>query len=229
VTVTAWHNNPELKAEVLARMIAHREADEIVQGYYQNAADTASGYNGCLIGCTLPHLTSQQRFVTGWHERVAQDYAIPTGVGFLLDCIFEGLPRGAHAAFAVDSIEAIPVGADLGQVPTLLIAAMLDESPERDEISAEAADVTRTVAALYRRKASGDEPTPDEWDTAYLAALAAPAWLPEMACVDAQDSYGDYRDTVKRFVLGLGARSQWLADRLLELLRTAPVQVSADV
>lgn len=82
----AWHNNPGLKTEVAARMAAHRAEDSIVQGLYQEAApELATGYRGCLIGCTLP----RQREEDSWHERAEALYGIDRHVGRLLDRIFE--------------------------------------------------------------------------------------------------------------------------------------------
>lgn len=120
----AWHGDPALKAEVLARMVKHRQEDEIIKGHYRiHDLDTASGYKGCLIGCTLPEkmeysLRYSGRYAEwpseGWHRRVESLYGIPEGVAWLLDDTFEGQGTFDEAAeFAVASIEAIPVGADL--------------------------------------------------------------------------------------------------------------------
>ena len=122
----AWHGDPELKAEVLARMIAHREADEIIQGHYRiRHPEAASGYKGCLVGCTLPgemENTESAAWNTGrpregWHRRVELLYGIPVDVAYLLDNTFEEQDTFDDAAeFAVASIEAIPVGADLREL-----------------------------------------------------------------------------------------------------------------
>lgn len=48
MTALAWHNNPDLKQEVMARLRDHRAADDLVKGVYQAyAPDTAAGYRGC--------------------------------------------------------------------------------------------------------------------------------------------------------------------------------------
>lgn len=123
----AWHGDPELKAEVLARMVKHRQEDEIIQGSYRiHDPETASGHKGCLVGCTLPaELEDTQERVSwnsnrvarpreGWHRRVESLYGIPEDVAWLLDDTFEEQDTFDDAAeFAVASIEAIPVGADL--------------------------------------------------------------------------------------------------------------------
>lgn len=113
----AWHGDPVLKAEVLQRMRAHRAADTIIQGLYQEIdPGLALGYRGCLIGCTLPADPIPDDHGPNWHRRVEREYGIPIGVAMVLDDLFELLPVAGCADFAVDSIEAIPVGADLSNV-----------------------------------------------------------------------------------------------------------------
>lgn len=126
----AWHGDPELKAEVLARMIPHREQDEIIQGYYRiRDSEKASGYKGCLVGCTLPgHLEDTKKCSPwdsnrvdrpreGWHRRLELLYGIPADIAHLLDDTFEDQDTFEDAAeFAVASIEAIPVDADLSNL-----------------------------------------------------------------------------------------------------------------
>lgn len=118
----AWHNDPELKREAVARMLQHRVEDSIIQEMYQEVdPDLASGYRGCLIGCTLP-LQSVEGAISssellGWHEKVTKLYGIDTSVVFILERVFEGVTSGEAADFAVNSIVAIPVGADLSRIP----------------------------------------------------------------------------------------------------------------
>lgn len=128
----AWFGSAELKAWVMARMLVHRAEDEIVRGIYQDFAESASGYQGCLIGCTLPRDTLTRapgarvpeafgyvlpsgEFVPGDASReqdVENLYGIRYEVGDLMELAFESCPGFEDAAdFAVASIEAIPVGA----------------------------------------------------------------------------------------------------------------------
>jgi hypothetical protein len=117
----AWFGDPALKEEVVLRMKEHRAEDSIIQGDYQvYAPEKATQYRGCLLGCTLPPEVNAQRVLVGsnwgWQRRVADAYGIPRGVAFYLENVFEGLPFDEAADFAVESIEAIPVGADLTAV-----------------------------------------------------------------------------------------------------------------
>lgn len=132
----AWHNSPALKAEVSARMLQHRIEDGIIQGTYQTfAPELASQYKGCLIGCTLPmgEVMPVHRCPCGcgdtvqpsillrhdWHKEVERFYGIPEVLNHVFDHLFESLPQRLAAWFAVSTIEAIPVGADLSGVADL--------------------------------------------------------------------------------------------------------------
>lgn len=116
----AWFGSGELKAWALAKMIKHREQDQIIKGHYQlDDLEKGSEYKGCLIGCTLPKRSHSGYFMLpgqqpisaeGWHNDVENLYGIPNEVAGLLDDCFEGQPFDEAAAFAVASIEAIPVG-----------------------------------------------------------------------------------------------------------------------
>jgi hypothetical protein len=115
----AWLGDPGLKEEVVLRMKEHRAEDSIIQGHYQlHAPELASGYKGCLLGCTLPKMRQDHTLMLmGWHERVEDLYGIPADVAALLEAVFENMSSFDKAAdFAVESIEAIPVGADLSKV-----------------------------------------------------------------------------------------------------------------
>ena len=113
----AWFGDPALKEEVVLRMKEHRAEDSIIQGEYQKfAPEMATQYKGCLLGCTLPLVQIAPGLQMRWQRRVAEAYGIPTGVAYLLENVFENLPFEEAANFAVESIEAIPVGADLTEV-----------------------------------------------------------------------------------------------------------------
>src|SRR5262245_41528807 len=128
----SWHNDPALKATTLERMREHRRDDTIVQGAYQRLSpEKVSGYRGWAIGCTLP---AQRRLPggfygdevlppnQGWHREVQEQYGIPEVLGYLIDHVFEHLPVGECADFAVNVIEAIPVGVDLMSAAIAMVA-----------------------------------------------------------------------------------------------------------
>lgn len=117
----AWLGDPNLKEQVVLRMKEHRVEDSIVQGIYQRyAPEKATKYRGCLLGCTLPRVVNrgavEASSTLGWPGKVEDLYGIPRQVAYLLENIFENLDLQDCADFAVASIEAIPVGADLSAV-----------------------------------------------------------------------------------------------------------------
>jgi len=120
--IIAWHGSAELKAEVLARLQAHREADDFVRGLYQTAStDSPLGYRGCALGCTLPLVTGDDRLqgleAGFWHYEIQRRYGIDIEVAGLIDEIFESLETVEESAqFAQDVAAAIPVGADLSEI-----------------------------------------------------------------------------------------------------------------
>jgi hypothetical protein len=251
----AWRGDPALKSEVRDRMVAHRDADEIVQRMYQRADPTlASGYKGCLIGCTLPPqqpLTPERSGdlsapIGGWHRRVEDLYGIPRSVGKLLDRIFEGLPHGAHAQFAVDSIDAIPVGADLTLTASRLTLDILTD-PEHG-VQRAAADgsaqwaAVDAVARLYRRRLAGNEPDPRQWCTARYDAYDAAGPRPDATGYSAAETAAyaaaqNYTDAVvgagstnpphREYGFGSATFWAWAAERILTHLRQAPVPARA--
>lgn len=116
--ILAWHSDPDLKDEVVARMKHHRAQDEFIRGQYQKwAPETASKYRGCALGCTLPYIKQRDARSITFSKEVQKRYGISFLVADMIDNIFEGLPNVEAAAdFAVAVIETIPVGADLSGI-----------------------------------------------------------------------------------------------------------------
>lgn len=143
----AWLSDPDLKEKVLLKMKQHRVEDSIIQGEYQSYdPDLASKYRGCLLGCTLPmQVSSRRRAVDSrWHEGVRRLYGIPVKLAYTMEAIFESLPQEDCADFAVDSIQAIPVGADLTWVMKEWDKLYI-EGPEWAIISQQAKDLLRLL------------------------------------------------------------------------------------
>lgn len=130
----AWFGDPALKERVVLKMKEHRANDEFVRGTYQDFWDESGTFfvypneegllprggkfMGCAIGCTLPPIPQSKLQEEGfsWHKEVERQYGIKSDVAWFIDEFFEGLNDFEEAAqFAVDVIEAIPVGADLSE------------------------------------------------------------------------------------------------------------------
>ena len=76
-SLRAFHNDPAIKAEYLARVAAHEKADEIAKGFYWE------GGRGCAVGCTI-HGSSHMKYQT--------TLGIPVMLARLEDRIF-GFPE----------------------------------------------------------------------------------------------------------------------------------------
>ncbi len=130
----AWFGDPDLKASVIAKLKQHRAMDEIIQGYYQlhpsgqdgeyqhdlstreHLKATAGAYKGCAVGCTLPPISQEKLDADDfdWHQELQLQYGIPAWIAERIDEAFEHTEGFEAAAnFAVEVIEAIPIGANL--------------------------------------------------------------------------------------------------------------------
>jgi hypothetical protein len=110
--MTAFHDNPAIKAKYLARLAAHEAADEIIHGkYWENG-------KGCAVGCTI-HGSD--------HEKYESELGIPQGLARLEDSLFEGQPKGEAKTFPRRFLEAAKPGADLSRVQWLFLHWLLTE------------------------------------------------------------------------------------------------------
>ena len=108
----AFHNDPRIKERYLARVRAHRAADEIIHGdYWRNG-------KGCAVGCTL-HSANHASYET--------ELGIPQTLERLEDNIFEALPAPDDTLWPEQFLDAIPVGADLSMVWPQFAVALLGD------------------------------------------------------------------------------------------------------
>lgn len=97
----AFHGTPAIKARYLARVRAHRAADEIVRGVYW------SNGRGCAVGCTI-HGSD--------HAAYERELGIPMALARLEDTIHEMLPVGLYQEWPERFLGAIEPGQDLSRV-----------------------------------------------------------------------------------------------------------------
>jgi hypothetical protein len=233
--LVAFHGDPEIKREYLARVEAHRKADEIVSGVYWERG------KGCAVGCTI-HGND--------HRAYERELGIPTVLARLEDRLFEVL----YATGNVDLAKAWPErflsaakpGADLSLVwPKFAVWLLSDAAAgvirfaKREATKA----AIEGVSALYLRWAAGDKPATSEWESARkiadaaadadaadaaaaaayaaaaAAAYAAAAAAAYAAAADAADAaaYADASRNArsKHYVL--------MADKLIEIIEASPV------
>lgn len=139
----AFHGDDKIKAEYIARVRAHREADQLVQGY-----GYWQGGRGCAVGCTM-HTDSEP------HEAYETTLGIPARLAYLEDCIFESLPVDQSRLWPEKFLGAIPVGKDLSRVWHQFSAWLLSESGLLTITHANR-DAINLVASLHGRAATGE-------------------------------------------------------------------------
>ena len=104
----AYHNDPAIKAKLLADLQAHADADRLVKGqYWENG-------KGCAVGCTLYSLGVDG--AASNHAEYETRLGIPQMLARLEDTIFEGLPNADAMQWPMRFSAAIAPGADLSRV-----------------------------------------------------------------------------------------------------------------
>jgi hypothetical protein len=149
----AFHNDAAVKKKYVARVAAHRRADELERG--------ATGQNGrgCAVWCTLDAYD---------HSRYPVELGIPLELAHLEDRLFENMPIARAMMWPAEFLRAITVGADLSDVwPKFAIWLLKDIQKYARPDGKKAIDA---VVGLYRERAKRDDPT---WKEARRAAVAA--------------------------------------------------------
>ncbi len=202
----AFHGDPAIKAKYLARVRAHREADQVVKGQYWEDG------RGCAIGCSI-HGSDHRKYET--------QLGIPVAIAYLEDGLFENLPNDKACLFPERFLEAIPVGADLALVKNRFLHWLLtSEEIGLQRIADEPGRVAIVaVAELYRRVIDGQKVAETEWDAAWAAARAARAAANAAAWAANAAPWDAARD----------AAIETMADKLMELLADSPVVDPAGV
>jgi hypothetical protein len=115
----SFHNDPAVKEKYLKRVVAHREADRIIQGTgWENGL-------GCAVGCTLESYD---------HARYPIELGLPEWLARLEDVIFENLPQQEAMLWPEKFLSAIPVGVDVEKVKHQLAIKRLDRIIEAQNV-----------------------------------------------------------------------------------------------
>jgi hypothetical protein len=201
----AYHGQQEIKSHYLARVQAHREADEIVQGY---------GYwqdgKGCAVGCTI-HGSDHASYET--------ELGVPRALAHLEDQLFESMPVKEARQWPERFLAAIQPGADLSRVAPRVLLRM--QRRNRDRVSG-LADVTDALRAQVVAVIEGAIAVLTEWaDTGECPEEAArsAAWAAESegwAARSAAESAAWAAESAESEILQI-------ADDLIAELSAAPV------
>ena len=123
----SYKSDKKLKTSLVKEMYSHLEQDQIIKGTYgkQNGV-----WKGCAVGCAIHSLNLKQKtsWNTGDHSVYEKELGIPLSLAYLEDNIFEGLDKEYAPKFAVDFLEAIPVGVNLEPVKYHFLRYILDEN-----------------------------------------------------------------------------------------------------
>jgi hypothetical protein len=238
LTTVAWHGDPELKDAAVERMRAHRAEDTLIQGGYVSLAPgTARGYMGCWHGCLTVEALAAEQGITimelvdvtrngdeiNFHEEGERLFGIPRRLGALLDRLFEQHNDFAEVgAFAVATVEAMPVGADLSRVVSAWVLDMLRD-PIGD-LAAATSNALSLVVGLHQRVVDGGQVSQGEWTTASNAADDAQRVVgTSMASrhVATAAEYATGEGSLDEVVVYMGHDLAWATDRLVHHLKAA--------
>lgn len=168
----AFHNDQKVKDFYLGRVEAHREADEIIQGFYWENG------KGCAIGCTI-HGDD--------HSAYERELGIPMWLAKVEDKIFEGLLKKEAKEWPVQFLEAIPVGVDLNQIKIPFLIFVVESTMntfDHQKFSRVKKSIDDVLAALK----SGEKLV--SYDT--CAASASASWADAAAYADAASASASY-------------------------------------
>lgn len=152
----AFHGDPAIKEKYLARVRAHRAADELERGYYWNAAT----HRGCAVGCTV-ETSSSAHFV------FESELGIPRSLVYLEDTLFEGMPWKDALDLPERFLNSIKVGADLEHIADQLILWMLIDKKDGLAVIANVIvrDAIDKLVYKINRKIDGEHVPLSEWES----------------------------------------------------------------
>jgi len=182
----AFHGEAAVQEKYLARVRAHRLADELIHG------EGWDGQRGCAVGCTLEKYD---------HAAYEIELGIPQMLARLEDFIFENMTLERSAAWPERFLQAPRPGADLSLVPwqflhwlvSLTLQRYADEETQRacqpvvDGLSLKMAGkfwpAAAAAAARYAADAAAYAAAAARYAAAAYAAAsaAAAAFVDEMA------------------------------------------------
>lgn len=159
----AFHGDPAVKDFYLARVRAHRAADDVVRGAYGEAEGSQSGGRGCAVGCTV-HSDS--------HAAYERELGIPQAIARLEGTLFEWMPAEAAQDWPVEFLESIPVGADLSRVVWRVLARGIEDVRQYSDATTRSSIDAVLEGVLYPLS-RGEEVLPEAAGAAEAAARAA--------------------------------------------------------
>jgi hypothetical protein len=171
-------------------MKKHQAQDQFIKGTYGNGGDGLPEFKGCAVGCTIDsvNVILGKSYDTSSHDVLEEAIGIPEWLSILQDSFFENLPVGENSQFAVDFLDAIPVGVNLEPVKWKFCAFLMREGIERvlglkdisEELREQVLSAMRGVLALNESAI-----TTGEWDLKAAKEARSAAWAAGDAAGDA--------------------------------------------
>jgi hypothetical protein len=119
--------DPRVTKELLvADMIAHAEADELVRGTY---GESDPNFRGCSVGCSIHTINRVMgaRFEYNSHAALADATGIPIALIHLQDRVFEGMCAELSKNWPRRFYEAVPKNIDLLPAVNRILVRILSE------------------------------------------------------------------------------------------------------
>lgn len=216
--VIAYHGDHKLKAELLAELEAHAEADQIIQGQYgPTKADET--FRGCAVGCSIHSLNLRRGTKLEYDDfsGLAEAVGMTQALVHMEDTIFEHLPPGKAVQWPIRLMSAIEPGSDLSRVHIDLLIAIQERNLERLD-----------VIAVLRDWRAGRLHTNTAWSAAKSAKSAS--WAAQSAAQSASWAARSAAQSAARSARSAARSAQsaewaaeweWMADRLIAILQEA--------
>lgn len=156
----SYNNDENLKKLIVYEMRKHQEQDQLVKDTY--CLEEGGKFKGCAVGCAIDsiNIALGKRYLNSDHKVFEEELGIPEWLAHIQDSLFEALPIGDNSQFAVDFLEAIPVGVNLEPLKWKFCAFLMRKNIERvltfSKISGEIRDkilITICVALFLHEKA----------------------------------------------------------------------------
>lgn len=162
----SFHNDATIKAKYIARVEAHRIADEIVQGegFKRNGKVRA-----CAIGCTLDAYD---------HSRYPVELGLPEWFAHLEDRIHENVPLERAKLWPGQVLDAIPIGVNIELVKDQLAILRLERLlpaliANKEPYARECENALRGVIAFLQQRLGGEFANDAAYSAAYSTAYSA--------------------------------------------------------
>jgi hypothetical protein len=170
----AFHNNHQLKVDMVSEIFNHQKQDQIVQGTY---GQENGKWRGCAVGCSIHsyNLRYGKDIPTGTHSAYETELGIPASLAHLEDYLFEAMPTEDAVKWPAEFMKAINVGVDLSLVAPKFIAGVLRDVVKGKYVRDDK-DVVKSVidvAILWEKVIAGKKVEPAARSAAESAARSA--------------------------------------------------------